>query len=272
MTLTNTTLAEVFQLPKLVSKPRSMRQTWLKDVGFDEAPQYNERMGLVELADFLEVAGERLDFVKIATKQVLESPVDWLRRKIETYQKNGVEPYLDHTYFLYAYKHGVVERAIEMGRSLGFRAIEFMNTFGDISHEQWKKWRQLALDNEMKIIYEHHPEKNWKRSSGNVPSTGEEIIRNVIPFFEHGAFALLIDHEELELQGSRAATEIGKVIDEFGLEKLIFEVTSPKEGQMRWHDDLIRYVSTFGPDINVANIMPSQALYVERIRQTTETR
>jgi phosphosulfolactate synthase (CoM biosynthesis protein A) len=113
MTVANVSMAEVFPLPNFAPKPRSVRQTWLKDVGFDEAPHYMERMGLVELADFLEVTGDRLDFVKITTKQVMEYPADWLRRKIETYQKNGVEPYLDHGYFRRAYKQGAVERAIE---------------------------------------------------------------------------------------------------------------------------------------------------------------
>jgi phosphosulfolactate synthase (CoM biosynthesis protein A) len=146
-----------------------------------------------------------------------------------------------------------------------------MNTFGDVSPEQWRAWRQLTLDNGMKIIYEHHPESNWRTSSEGVPSVGEEIIRGAMPFFEDGAIALMIDHEELEFQGSGAATEIGKVINEFGLNKLIFEVTSPKEGPTRWQEDLTRYVSTFGPDCNVANIMPSQALYVEHIRQIAAT-
>ena len=50
------TMRDVFEIPQY-PKPRNLRQTWLKDVGFDEAPHYLERMGLVELADFLEVAG-----------------------------------------------------------------------------------------------------------------------------------------------------------------------------------------------------------------------
>ena len=82
-------LAELFSVPSF-AKPRSLRQTWVKDVGFYEAP-YLERMGLVELADFLEVAAPRLDFVKVVTDQIIYSPAEWMRRKIE--------PYLDHTFF-----------------------------------------------------------------------------------------------------------------------------------------------------------------------------
>ncbi|WP_250966186.1 phosphosulfolactate synthase [Agrobacterium vitis] len=266
MTLEPVSMAEAFPVPTFEPKPRGLHQTWLKDVGFDEAPYYVERMGLIELEDFLSVAGERLDYVKVATRQVIEHPEAWVRRKVELYQRFGVEPYLDHSYFHYAYQQGSVEKAIEAGRTRGFKAIEFMNTFGDVPEATWKSWRRVAVENEMKFLFEFHPERNWRDTAKDVASTGEEIIRNAAPFIDDGAFAILIDHEELEFQEERMKDEIGKVIDRFGLDKLIFEVTSPKEGPTRWKEDLTRYFSTFGGSINVANIMPSQAMYVEVLR------
>ena len=260
------TVAEVFSIPTY-EKPRKLRQTWLKDVGFDEAPWYVEHMGLVELEDFLKVAAPRLDYVKITTLQVLFHPADWVTSKLELYRRYEVEPYLDHTYFKRAYKHGVVDAAIEAGAALGFRVIEFMNTYGDVSDEQWRAWRQLALDCGMRIIYEHHPVRNWNPDAPDVPSKADDIISGAIPFLEHGAFTLLLDHEEMELQGDAAKDEIGKVVDTFGLKSIIFEITSPKEGPTRWHEDLTRYFDLFGPDINVSNVMPSQAMYVEIMRE-----
>ncbi len=139
------TMQEAFNIPAY-PKPRSLRQTWLKDVGYDEAPKYIERMGLVELEDFLEVAAERLDYVKIVTTQIIFSPHEWLKRKIAAYQRFAVKPYLDHSFFMQAYQRGVVESAIVAGRELGFRVIEFMNTTDEVSAAQWKAWRKLALD------------------------------------------------------------------------------------------------------------------------------
>jgi len=267
MSLQHVSMSEAFAVPTFQPKPRGLHQTWLKDVGFDEAPYYVERMGLVELDDFLSVAGERLDYVKVATRQVIEHPEAWVRSKVELYQKHGVEPYLDHSYFHFAYQRGNVEKAIEAGRTRGFKVIEFMNTFGDVSEETWKSWRRVAAENEMKFLFEFHPERNWRTTDTDVASKGEEIIRNAEPFMEDGAFAILVDHEELEFQEDHMKDEIGKVIERYGLEKLIFEVTSPKEGPTRWKEDLTRYFSTFGGEINVANIMPSQAMYVEALRE-----
>ena len=139
------TMSDVFKVPNY-EKPRQLRQTWLKDVGYDEAPRYIERMGLVELEDFLEVAGQRLDLVKIVTSQVIYSPHEWLKRKVATYQRFDVEPYLDHGFFMTAYQNGVVEEAIVAARELGYRVIEFMNTTDEVSPAQWKAWRKFALE------------------------------------------------------------------------------------------------------------------------------
>ncbi len=263
--MTGHTMSEVFQLPSY-PKPRPLRQTWLKDVGYDEAPRYIERMGLVELEDFLEVAAERLDYVKIVTSQVIYSPPGWLKRKIATYQRFAVEPYLDHGFFMTAYQNGVVEEAIAAARELGYRVIEFMNTTDEVSAKQWKAWRKHALDLEMRIIQEHHPISHWNRSITPRPSSAEEILRGAAPALEDGAFTVMIDHEEFDLQGDNAAEEIGKVVDELGLEQLVFEATSPKEGPMLWYDNLTSYFLIFGENCNVSNVMPSQALYVESMR------
>ena len=36
---------------------------------------------------------------------------------------------------------------------------------------------------------------------------------------------------------------------------------------MIWRENLERYFQLFGQDCNVANVMPSQALYVDALRQ-----
>jgi len=259
-------MREVFGVPAY-PKPRSLRQTWLKDVGYDEAPQYIERMGLVELEDFLEVAAERLDYVKIVTTQIIFSPHEWLKRKVAAYQRFQVEPYLDHSFFMQAYQRGVVESAIEAGRELGFRVIEFMNTTDEVSAAQWKAWRKLALDLGMRVIQEHHPIYHWNKRLPPRASSADEILRGAEAALEDGAFMVMIDHEEFDLQGENTAREIGKVVDALGLENVVFEATSPKEGPpMYWRDNLTMYFDLFGEDANVANVMPSQAMYIEEMR------
>ena len=65
MSKTTNSIKKIFNLSSIGPKPRKKSQLWMKDVGFDEAPWYRERMGLRELEDFLEVADNRIDHVKI---------------------------------------------------------------------------------------------------------------------------------------------------------------------------------------------------------------
>jgi phosphosulfolactate synthase (CoM biosynthesis protein A) len=262
-------MSKVFGLKGIEPKPRTTNQIWAKDVGYDEAPWYHERMGLTELGDFLDVAGERIDYVKIATTQVLNHPAEWVKRKIELYKKHGVRPYLDHGFFLRAYKNGVVDEAIEEGAELGFPVIELMNTFGDVADEQLNAWRQRAIDCGMSIIYEHHPERGWRKGQSDivdVPSTAVEIAQGAEPFLAHGAFTLLIDHEEIEIQEEAAKDVLNEVREILGKDRVAFEVTSTKEAEMLWYTNLLDYFEMFGSDCNVTNIMPSQVMFIDPLR------
>ena len=67
-----------------------------------------------------------------------------LKRKIALYKQHAIQPYLDHGYFVRAYKRGVVDQAIEAGAALGFSVMEFMNTFGDVPESQLKRMAQAS--------------------------------------------------------------------------------------------------------------------------------
>lgn len=77
----------------------------------------------------------------------------------------------------------------------------------------------------------------------------------------------MIDHDEFELMGDRAEQELGKLVAQLGLERLVFEVASPKDGESKWQEHLRLYIRHFGPDCNVSNIMPSQVMFVEPERR-----
>ena len=77
-------------------------------------------------------------------------PKEWLERKNDLYKKHSIEPYLDHGYFIKAFKKGKVNEAIDVAADLGFSAMEFMNTFGDIPENQIKAWCNHAIKNGMR--------------------------------------------------------------------------------------------------------------------------
>jgi phosphosulfolactate synthase len=260
------TVDQIFPVPRFV-KPRPLRQTWLKDVGWHEAPGYREHLGLAELADFLEVAGARLDYVKLLPAQIINAPRAWLERKIATYHGNVVATYLDHTYFLTAYRHGTVEPAIALAGELGVRAIEFMNTGADVTPGCWQRWRAQAAEHGLQVIFEYHPPHHWDPAEPVRASGADEILQAATPFLDGGAVKLMIDHDEFDLMGDHAEEELSPLVARLGLATLVFEVASPKDGAEKWHRHLTDYFRRFGPDCNVANLMPSQVMAVEPLRE-----
>ena len=75
-------------------------------------------MGLIELEDFLSVASDNIDFVKITRHKFLVTGK--LAKSKLVYKKFSVKTYLDHGFFKRALKKGIVDEAIEAGANLGF--------------------------------------------------------------------------------------------------------------------------------------------------------
>ena len=144
--------------------------------------------------------------------------------------------------------------------------MEFMNTFDDVPSWQLKAWRQRAIDCGMSLIYEHHPESGWRKVEKAKASNAKQIISSAEPFLEHGAFTVLIDHEEIELQAEVVKDVLSEVIEYFGSDRIAFEVTSPKEAEMTWYSNIIDYFQLFGTDCNITNIMPSQVMLIDPLR------
>ena len=118
----------------------------------------------------------------------------------------------------------------------------------------------------MSLIYEHHPESGWRKVEKAKASNAKQIISSAEPFLEHGAFTVLIDHEEIELQAEVAKDVLSEVIEYFGRERIAFEVTSPKEAEITWYANIIDYFQLFGTDCNITNIMPSQVMLIDPLR------
>jgi phosphosulfolactate synthase len=243
------------------TKPRELRQTWLKDLGFHEE-EFGGKMGLVELTDFLEVAAPRLDFVKFLPAQAINSPRDWFMRKVGTYIRHRVVPYLDHSYFQMTHALGKLEQAIVAARELGVPAMEFMNVGESISPQRLGELVRFAAANDVHVIFEFHPFHKFDPSRPTVAGTGEDVLRAAMPALDAGAIKLMVDHMEFDVLGERAEVELGKVVAELGLARVVFEVES-----LTWRQHLERYLQLFGPDANLANFVPGEVMHVEPARK-----
>jgi phosphosulfolactate synthase (CoM biosynthesis protein A) len=250
---------ELYPPPIFPPKPRGRRQTWTKDYGPHAG---SDGIGLHDLTEFLELAAERFDRVKFMHVQAIYAPRDWYMRKIALYARHGIAPYMDHQYFRHASRLGKIERAILGVRELGIASIELMNVPDEITPDRWRDIVRFAIENEVEPFYEFHPPRGREPLSPPRAASAEEIIRAAEPALEAGATCLLLDHLNVDLLAERAGDVFGRVVEQFGSERVIFEVETPT-----WREQLQVYLRLFGPDVNVANFVPWQALQVEALRQ-----
>ena len=68
---------------------------------------------------------------------------------------------------------------------------------------------------------------------------------------------MMIDSDQFDALGNQSDYEINKLIKEYSLEKLVFEVESPKNGRDKWHKHLNQYFNKFSPDCNVSRHVQS---------------
>ena len=80
------------------------------------------------------------------------------------------------------------------------------------------------------------------------------------------AIIYYIDSDLFDALGNQSDYEINKLIKEYSLEKLVFEVESPKNGRDKWQKHLNQFFNKISPDCNVSNIMTSQLTNVEALR------
>jgi phosphosulfolactate synthase (CoM biosynthesis protein A) len=252
------------------SKPRTIGQTWLKDPGLADS-EWGSRIGLTELADFLDAMASRIDYVKFMPEQVIICPHGWLARKVETYARYGVPAYFDHGYFNLAQRTGVrLEDAILASRELGISTMEFWNAGKPVSPARWGELTRFAASNELKIIFEYHPAHLFDTTTGlrlRTPSVPErpidvdEIVRTAMPCLEAGAMAVMVDHKTFDDLGDRAEEVLVALVNRLGIARVIFEVDSEKH-----KEHLAGYLKIIGPEANLANLLPGQLTSVDIMR------
>ena len=104
-----------------------------------------------------------------------------------------------------------VEEAIIYGSRLGFDYFEFMSTYNDIPDKDLINWINICKRNNLKILYEHHPEKNWSSKNNNFTNS-DKIISMLKIFFENDAEKLVLDHDEFELQSNHEVNNYDEII------------------------------------------------------------
>ena len=243
-------------LPSIRSrkKPRKSGLTMMMDWG----------LPLGQQADWLELVAPSVDLAKFVcgTSRLYEE--DYLQRKIELYKKHDVHPFIGGQFLEYVYATqgiGAAKPFFEEAKRLGFQAIEVSDNCVPLLGDTRQTLIRTAVDCGLEV----HGEVGSKSED----TGAETLIAQANECFEAGADVVLVEGAELLVDGEPNRAVLTRLRDALDLEKVIFELIGPwVPGTLQCDVYQLKkfYISEFGPNVNIANVMPADVWETEALR------
>lgn len=232
-------------LPQRTSKPRESGLTHVLDKG----------LSLEEVRQFLEVAGDYVDIVKLGWGTAVVTPN--VKEKVALYQSRGIPVCFGGTFFEVCLRQNKLEEWVALVRECEMTCVEVSDGTIDMREED-----KLALlrrfAREFRVLSE-------------VGSKDETVV--IAPFkwvdsikreLEAGAWKVITEGRESGTVGvyqpggevkEGLIDEIRSAVDPT---QLLFE--APVKKQQAW------FIKQFGTNVNLGNIQPDEVISVETLR------
>jgi phosphosulfolactate synthase len=238
-------MPDFLDLPERPAKPRSEGITHVVDPGLSAA----------DAASFADSAGEYVDFVRLGwgTGYVTHD----VESKIDAYRSRGVPVLLGGTLTELAWQQGRIDAFAEWLRELGIEHVEVSSGTVQIpSPEKAALIEKLAGDF---TVFAEVGEKDPQALLA--PYRWVELIREAL---QAGAEQVVCegrvtgDAGMYRPDGEPRTGLIDEIVHEVDKSKLIFE--APKKHQQ------VRFIEVLGPQVNLGNVLPQDALSLETLR------
>jgi phosphosulfolactate synthase len=232
-------------LPSRTAKPRRRGITHVLDKG----------MPVAEVAPLLGVCGDYVDVWKLGWGTAyLDAGV---AEKLAVLDGHGVLACLGGTLLEVAWQQGAVEPYLDWAGELGFPCVEVSCGVAAMSVEDKRELVELAAERFIVLA-----EIGVKDADAAVSPAA--WAADATADLEAGATWIVTEGREsgtvglFDPTGEVRPDVVDAVVDAVGLDTTVFE--APRKEQQAW---LIR---RFGPDVNLANVAPSDALGLEALR------
>ena len=235
-------------------KPRQKGLTMMMDWGL---PLNAQR-------DWLDLVAPYVDLAKfvVGTARLYEE--DYLLEKIALYKSHNVHPFIGGQFLEYVYATQGLQGArpyfLEAKR-LGFDAIEVSDNCLPLDKTARQTLIRMAVDCGLEV----HGEVGSKSDD----TSADTLIAQANECFEAGADVVLVEGAELLTDGEPNRSLIAALRDCLDVTKVIFELVGPWIPDTQLCDvyQLKKfYIDEFGPDVNIANVMPDQVWETEALR------
>ena len=232
-------------MPERSVKPRTTGIAMVMDKG----------LSCREAEDFVSVAGELTDFVKLGFGTSVVTP--FLKEKIRIYQKANINVYLGGTLFEAFLIRGMYDEYRKYIDDLGLDTIEISDGSMVIEHEKKCEYIRL-LSRDYKVLSEV-----GAKEAGILiaPARWIEMMETELAA---GAFKVIGEARESGTAGiyrpsGKAHTVlINMNLSKVKIEQILWE--APLKSQQAW------FIQHFGSNVNLGNISPNEMIPLETLR------
>jgi phosphosulfolactate synthase len=238
-------MKDLLNLPERAAKPRQQGLTHVLDRG----------LSVAEVDGLAEVAGEYIDIVKLGWGTSVATGN--LEAKLERYRELGMTPMFGGTLTELAIAQDRLDKLVAWMHDLGLEHIEVSDGTITLEHERKVELIQ-RLANEFTVLSEVGSKDNTRIMA---PFRWVEQIQAEL---DAGAWKVIAEAREsgsvgiFRHDGEVRMGLIDEIVHAIPQEKILFE--APRRDQQVW------FVRRFGPDVNLGNIIPEEALSLETIR------
>jgi phosphosulfolactate synthase len=234
---------EFLTLPERSSKPRESGLTHVLDKGLSQARQ------------FLEVAGQYVDIVKLGWGTAVVTPN--VKEKIALYQSHDIPVSFGGTFFEVCLRQGKYDEFLALVDECEMTCVEISDGTIDMDEDD-----KLAIIRDLSKRYKVLSEVGSKDDAVVItPSKWVELIGREL---EAGAWKVITEGRESGTVGIyRPSGDVKdglleEIKETFDTSQLLFE--APVKKQQAW------FIKYFGTNVNLGNIPPEEVISVETLR------
>jgi phosphosulfolactate synthase len=245
-----------------VELPRARSQTKPRATGLTMVADFGLPYGMVE--DMLEMAGRYIDLGKIAVGTSRLYDLGYLRKKLALYRRHRVRPFIGGQFqeYVYAvYGKRALPRFLREARRVGFDVVEVSDNCVPLSPRQRREQIRLAVGAGLAVFGEVGS-KDMKNDARLLVSQAEDC-------FAAGAELVLVEAAELIENGKPKLKLINGIRRALDMSKVLIELPGPwiHGVTLSAVEDMKKFlVAEFGPDVNIANVVPQDIMETEALR------
>jgi len=230
-------------------KPRAAGMTMLIDKG----------LSLTETAALLEQTASFIDFIKLSFGTAALYQTAILKQKIRLAAAKEVIVYPGGTFLEIAFWRNKLSSCLKILQEYDFQWVEISDGTLEISEKQRLAMISAALSAGFKVIAE------VGKKDPEVKLDDNRLIETALRDLEAGADRVIIEAREsgkgigiYDAQGAVIAAKLNLINEKIPPDKIIWE--APLKNQQA------ALINQFGPNVNLGNIPPAEALALEALR------